>query len=167
MITTNKFFYYFLFWQFVIILFIPKVYVTNLLGFNSPLKPEDILWLISSLLVLLSIKKLKKNKIQLSWMLFMLVVFLSCIIHFSNLLILLRLLFYSFPILLIHNQLKYVHEKRIINLFKVFIFFFLFILFYYSFFLYLISTLENLALDQWIDLLLILVTGLKLQQQFY
>ena len=122
MITKNKFFYYFLFWQFVIILFIPKVYVTNLLGFNSPIKPEDILWVISSFLVLLSIK-LKKNKIQLSWMLFMLVVFLSCIIHFSNLFIFLRFLFYSFPILLIQNQLKYIHERRLINLFKVFIYF--------------------------------------------
>ena len=53
----------------------------------------------------------------------MLIVFLSSIIHFSNLLIFSRLLFYSFPVLLIHNKLKYVHEKKIIYLFIVFIYF--------------------------------------------
>lgn len=108
--------------QSVIILFVPKVYVTNFIGFNSPLKPEDILWIMSSVLVLFSIK-LKKNNIQIGWMCFMLMVFLSCIIHFSNLLIFIRLLFYSVPVLLMHNKLGYVREERLINLFVVFIYF--------------------------------------------
>ena len=122
MLSLNDFQYYFIKFQLIILLFIPKIYVTRLIGAESVLKPEDIFWILSLPFVLFFFR-IRKDKFLLSWILFLIVVFIICLVHYSNILILGRLFLYSFPLIFLHVKLDKKKEKRILRILKLFLIF--------------------------------------------
>jgi len=122
MISIKDFFYYFIKFQLIILLFVPKIYVSNLIGIESNLKPEDIFWILSLPFVFLFFS-LRKEKFFLAWILFLTTIFIGCIIHYHNLLIFGRLFLYSIPLIFLHVGLESKNEKSILKILKFFLFF--------------------------------------------
>lgn len=122
MISIKDFQYYFIKFQLIILLFVPKIYVTSLIGIESILKPEDIFWILSLPFVLFFFS-LRKEKFFLTWILFLIIVFIVCFIHYSNILILGRLFLYSIPLIFLHVGLESKNEKSILKILKFFLLF--------------------------------------------
>lgn len=82
-----------------ILYFVPKVNVIPLPGFSVQTKPEDLYWL--SLLPVLLVSPLRRlGLVGLAWGLLLAFLSISVFWHPSNLLLTLRMVFYSFPLVL-------------------------------------------------------------------
>jgi hypothetical protein len=82
-----------------ILYFVPKVNVIPMPGFSLQAKPEDLYWLL--LLPVLLVHPLRRfGLVGLTWGLMLLFVSISVFWHFSNLLLAMRFVFYSFPLVL-------------------------------------------------------------------
>lgn len=82
-----------------ILYFVPKVNVFPLTGFSVQAKPEDLYWLF--LLPVLLVNPLRRlGLIGLAWGLLLVFLSVSSLWHPSNLLLTVRMVFYSFPLVL-------------------------------------------------------------------
>lgn len=82
-----------------ILYFVPKVNVIPLPGFSVQAKPEDLYWLL--LLPILLVGPLRRlGIVGLAWGLLLVFLSISVFWHPSNLLLTLRMVFYSFPLVL-------------------------------------------------------------------
>ena len=122
MLSIKDFQYYFIKYQLIVLFFIPKIYVTSLIGIESIIKPEDIFWILA-LPFIVFFFRLRKDKFFLSWIIFLTIIFIICFVHYSNILILGRLFLYSFPLIFLHVGLDEKKEKRILKILKFFLFF--------------------------------------------
>jgi len=103
------------------LLFIPKLNLFSIPGFSVAVKPEDILWGIMFFSIFYARNRLS-NPLTLSFVLLLGYLILTLLIHPSNILLIVRLVFYSIPILVYVN---YTHENltkisKILKLFSVF-----------------------------------------------
>ena len=82
-----------------ILYFVPKINLIPVPGFSVQTKPEDLYWL--SLLPVLLISPLRRlGLVGLAWGLLLVFLSISVFWHPSNLLLTLRMVFYSFPLVL-------------------------------------------------------------------
>lgn len=122
-ININYFLYNFIVLQIIVIFFIPKFGLTYyFFGFESPLKPEDLIWLISIPFAYFFFPR-KINAVQLSLIFFLSCIGLSIFIHYTNIYLLIRVIFYSIPLILIGYKLDSKQLNSIIRIIKAFLIF--------------------------------------------
>jgi hypothetical protein len=82
-----------------ILYFVPKINVIPVLGFSVQAKPEDLYWLLL-LPILLAHPLRNPGPVGLAWGLLLVFLSISVLWHPNNLFLVLRLFFYSFPLIL-------------------------------------------------------------------
>lgn len=85
-----------------VLFFVPKVNVLALPGFTVQVKPEDLLWLCMLPILLMSTWRLSMGANR-AWLLLLSYLTISALWYPSNLLLVLRFIFYSIPFLIVVN----------------------------------------------------------------
>lgn len=88
----------YLFFLLIAILFVPKVGLFTIPGFSVMIKPEDFLW-FCALPLFLPRRFVASTGANLAWLLFLLYLLVSCVWFPTNLLLVVRMFFYSIPLL--------------------------------------------------------------------
>ena len=99
----NKLFFSLLLIQFFTLIFIPKFNISEVLGSSINIKPEDLVWLVTTPLIMLKCK-LRNSIISKFFLLILFYLFLITFFHNSaNIYLLGRFFIYSVPVIYIYN----------------------------------------------------------------
>lgn len=83
-----------------VLFFFPKIDLFNVPGFTIQAKPEDVIW-IASLIFVARSKLVARGSVRALWLLLLAYVGISIFIHISNTVLLVRLFFYSLPLIFV------------------------------------------------------------------